>query len=56
MAAILVFVLVLFAAVKTFSYGVWEAKRKNVLCGIFAISLAFADIFLAAGYLIKYWT
>lgn len=56
MAAILVFVLVLFAAIKTFSYGVWEAERKNVLGGIFAILLAFADFFIVAEYLIKYCT
>ena len=56
MAAILVFVLVAVVAVKTFSYGVWESKRKNKKGGIFAILLAFADFFLAAGYLIEYWT
>lgn len=56
MAAVLVFTIVLFVAVKTFSYGIWEAKRKNKQGGIFAILLAFADFLLAAEYLIKYWT
>ena len=54
MAAAVVFILVLFITVKTFSYGVWEAKRKNTAGGIFAIALAVFDLLLAAEYLIKY--
>ena len=56
MAAILVFFVVLIIAVKTFSYGIWEAKRKNREGGAFAIILAFCNLILAARYLIKYWT
>ena len=56
MAAVLVFILVLFVAIKTFSYGIWEGKRENMAGGIFAILLAFLDILLASEYLIKYWT
>ena len=56
MAAVLVFVIVSVIAVKTFSYGVWELKRKNKEGGIFAILLAFVNVFLSARYLINYWT
>ena len=56
MAAVTLFLFALFVAIKTFSYGIWEFKRKNKVGGIFAILLALADVFLAAEYLIKYCT
>ena len=43
MAAVVVFILVLFVAVKTFSYGIWEVKRRNEAGGIFVIALALTD-------------
>ena len=56
MAAVLVFVIVLAVAVKTFSYGIWEAKRKNAEGAVFAILLAFGNVVLAVRYLVKYLT
>lgn len=56
MVAILVFFIVSFIAVKTFSYGVWEIKRQNTVGGIFVMLLAFGNLFLAVRYLINYWT
>lgn len=55
MAAGLVFVIALFVAVKTASYGVWEARRDNVAGGSFAVILAIFCIVLASRYFIKYW-
>ena len=55
MTAITVFVIVAAVAIKTISYGVWEAKRRNRKGGIFAILLSCLDIFLAARYIMSYW-
>ena len=55
MAAGLVFVMALGAAVKTASYGVWEAKRDNFWGGSVAIALAVFCIALAGRYVVKYW-
>ena len=56
MAAVLVFLIVAAVSVKTFSYGIWEFKRRNRAGGVFALTLATGDILLAAGYLINYRT
>ncbi|MCR4718561.1 MAG: hypothetical protein K5768_02920 [Firmicutes bacterium] len=56
MAAVLVFVIVAVVAVKTFSYGVWEAKRQNTEGAAFAIILALGNVVLAVRYLVKYLT
>ena len=56
MAAVLVFFIVSIIAIKTFSYGAWELKRENKAGGVFAMVLAFLNVFLATRYLINYWT
>lgn len=56
MAAVLVFLINAFIAVKTASYGIWEAKRNNLGGGVFVIILAAFNVLLAGRYLIKYWT
>ncbi|MBR4723936.1 MAG: hypothetical protein IK072_04310 [Clostridia bacterium] len=56
MAAVLVFVIVSVIAVKTFSYGIWEAKRRNAEGAVFAILLALGNVILAVRYLVKYLT
>lgn len=56
MAAVVLFILVFLTSVKIFSYGVWEAKRKNAVGGIFAIVLAVCNLFFGAEYLIRYLT
>ncbi len=56
MAAVLVFVMVAAISVKTFSYGIWEAKRKNGEGAAFVILLAFCNLILAVRYLVKYLT
>ena len=50
------FLIVFIIAIKTFSYGAWELKRANRTGGVFAIALAFLNLFLAARYIINYWT
>ena len=55
MAAGLVLVTAIFVAVKTASYGVWEAKRNNIPGGSFAVILALFCVVLASRYFIKYW-
>lgn len=56
MAAVLVFVIVSVVAVKTFSYGIWEAKRQNREGAVFAMMLAVGNVILALRYLVKYMT
>lgn len=56
MAAVFVFVMVLIAAVKTASYGVWEIKRKNKSGGGVVIMIAALSLVLAGRYLVEYWT
>lgn len=55
MASLLVFVMVFVISVKTASYGMWEARRKNIYGGGFAITLAVFNLILAGRYVIKYW-
>ena len=54
MAAVLIFVISLFVAVKTAFYGIWEAKRDNSRGAAFVLMLAVICIALAGRYLIKY--
>lgn len=56
MAAVLVLLMVSVIAVKTFSYGIWEAKRRNTEGAVFAVLLAAGNLILAVRYLVKYWT
>lgn len=55
MAAVFVLAMVLVAAVKTASYGVWEIKRQNRSGGSVVIMLAVFSLVLAGRYLIEYW-
>jgi hypothetical protein len=55
-AAVLVFVMVSVIAVKTFSYGIWEAKRQNREGAVFTMLLAVGNLILAVRYLVKYMT
>ena len=56
MTAVLVFLIVFAVSVKTFSYGIWEAKRQNREGAVFAMMLALGNVILALRYLVKYMT
>ena len=55
MAAVAVLAAMLFVAVKTVSYGIWEMRRQNKAGGGFAVVLAGVGMALAVRFLIKYW-
>ena len=47
MTDVFVFIIVLFIAIRTFSYGMWTFSNKNIKGGVFVIFLSALTSFLS---------
>lgn len=48
MSDIFVFLVTLFIVIRTFGYGIWTISSKNILGGIFIISISLLTVSLSA--------